>query len=129
MADVNRILIVGGGIAGLTLAGALRRQGFTAELVERNQTWSTVGAGIAVQPNGTRILRALGMGAAIEQAGVLIQSGGFCDEQGELLFETDLQALWGVLDPSLALSGRDCTKSWLPVLLPYRTGSASRSNH
>ena len=39
MATLVRILIVGGGIAGLTLATALHRQGFTAELVERSPTW------------------------------------------------------------------------------------------
>ena len=36
MATLERILMVGGGIAGLTLATALHRQGFTAELVERS---------------------------------------------------------------------------------------------
>ena len=58
MAHVERILIVGGGIAGLTLATALHRHGFTVELIERSPAWHAVGAGIAVQPNGIRILRA-----------------------------------------------------------------------
>ena len=39
MAHIERILIVGGGIAGLTVARALHRQGFTAELVERSPVW------------------------------------------------------------------------------------------
>ena len=34
MAEVETVLIVGGGIAGLTLARALHREGFTVELVE-----------------------------------------------------------------------------------------------
>ena len=95
MADIERILIVGGGIAGLTLASALHRQGFTTELVERERTWHAVGAGIAVQPDGMRMLNALGMGAAVEQAGAVIRRWSFFDEQGEQLCETDLQALWG----------------------------------
>lgn len=103
MAVASRILIVGGGIAGLTLANALHRQGFTPELIERNQTWSAVGAGIAVQPNGTRILRALGVDMLLEPASELIDSWGFCDEQGELLFETDLHELWGDVGPFIGI--------------------------
>jgi hypothetical protein len=48
-----------------------------------------------VQPNRMRMLRALGMGAAVEQGGALIHSWSFCDQQGEVLCETGLQALWG----------------------------------
>jgi heterodisulfide reductase subunit A-like polyferredoxin len=54
VATLERILIVGGGIAGLTLATALHRQGFTAELVERSPTWQTIGAGIMLHGNGVR---------------------------------------------------------------------------
>lgn len=54
MATLERILIVGGGIAGLTLATALHRQGFTAELVERSPTWQAIGAGIMLHGNGVR---------------------------------------------------------------------------
>ena len=62
MAEVERILIVGGGIAGLSLAAALHQQGFTPELVERNPSWPAVGAGIHLHANGMRVLRALGLG-------------------------------------------------------------------
>lgn len=103
MADVERILIVGGGIAGLTLATALHRQGFTAELVERSQIWRALGAGIAVQGNGMRMLHALGIGAAVEQAGAVIRRWSFCDQQGEVLCETDLEALWGKVGPFIGI--------------------------
>jgi hypothetical protein len=103
MADIDRILIVGGGIAGLTAAAALHRKGFAAELVEREQNWPTVGAGIAVQPNGMRVLNALGTGAAVKRAGAVIRHWGFCDEQGELLCETDLEALWGSGAPFIGI--------------------------
>src|SRR3954471_4064154 len=94
MAPVERILIVGGGIAGLTLATALHQRGMRAELIERSPAWHAVGAGIAVQPNGMRILYAPGMGAAVEQAGARICHGDFCDQQGEVLSETNLEAQW-----------------------------------
>ena len=103
MAQVERILIVGGGIAGLTLATALHRQGFMAELVERNTVWHAIGAGIMVHANGMRVLRALGLGAAVEQAGAVVRRWSFCDQQGELLCETDLEALWGEVGPCIGI--------------------------
>ena len=48
MAKIGTILVVGGGIAGLTTAAALHRHGFTTELVERQQTWHALGAGFLV---------------------------------------------------------------------------------
>ena len=45
MADIERILIVGGGIAGLTVATAHRR-GFKPELIERSAAWPAIGVGI-----------------------------------------------------------------------------------
>src|SRR5579864_3528451 len=69
MADIDRVLIVGGGIAGLSLATALNRYGFTLELCERGERWPTIGAGINLGANGVRTLRALGVGGAVEQAG------------------------------------------------------------
>src|SRR6516162_10057680 len=95
MVRSERILIAGGGIAGLTLATALRRRGFDPELVERSMTWDTVGAGIAVQPNGMRALLALGIGTAVKHLGAAISHWLFCDHRGEVLCEIDLEKLWG----------------------------------
>ena len=105
MADVKRILIVGGGIAGLTLASALHQRGFKPELVERSPTWDhiAIGAGIAMQPNAMRMMRNLGMNAGIEQAGCVIRRLGFCDQQGEVLCETDLEALWDDVGPFIGI--------------------------
>jgi 2-polyprenyl-6-methoxyphenol hydroxylase-like FAD-dependent oxidoreductase len=56
MAAVSKVLVVGGGIGGLTAAVALRRQGIAIDLIEIKPDLSVYGVGI-IQPNNT--LRAL----------------------------------------------------------------------
>jgi len=103
MATVERILIVGGGIAGLTLGAALHQHGFSAELIERSESWEAIGAGIAVQPNGMRALSALGLAPLVERAGSVLRWFRFCDQQGEVLCETDLEALWKEVGPFIGI--------------------------
>lgn len=104
MADAGRILIVGGGIAGLSLAIALRRHGAAAELVERSPAWPAVGAGIALHANAVRALRALGLGQAIETAAAPLPRWGFFDRHGTPLCQTDLADLWREVGPCLGIT-------------------------
>src|ERR1700680_1937732 len=104
MADVDRILIVGGGIAGLPLATALHRQGYTPELVERSTEWPAVGAGINLPANGVRVLRTLGLGEMIDRNAAVLHSWGFFDQHGALLCATDLVDLWGEVGPCLGIT-------------------------
>src|SRR5262249_54639237 len=95
MATIDRVLIVGGGIAGLTLGRALCQRRFTVDLVEESAEWRAEGGGIAVQPNGMRMLGKLGLAAAVEGAGAQISRWSFCGESGEVLAEDNLDKLWG----------------------------------
>ena len=57
----DRILIAGAGIGGLSVAIALARDGAAVQILERDKTHSTDGAGIQLGPNATRILDAWGV--------------------------------------------------------------------
>ncbi|RYE76216.1 MAG: FAD-binding protein, partial [Myxococcales bacterium] len=57
----NRVLIVGGGIGGLTSAIALGRLGHDVTVVEKDPTWSVYGVGIIQQSNVMRAAQALGI--------------------------------------------------------------------
>jgi 2-polyprenyl-6-methoxyphenol hydroxylase-like FAD-dependent oxidoreductase len=49
-----RILVVGGGLAGLALARALDEAGFAPQVIERAAGWQVSGAGMYLQANGVR---------------------------------------------------------------------------
>ena len=55
------VVIAGGGIAGLTAALAFAQSGFMVEVYEQAARLETVGAGIQLSPNATRILANLGV--------------------------------------------------------------------
>jgi 2-polyprenyl-6-methoxyphenol hydroxylase-like FAD-dependent oxidoreductase len=59
-----RILVVGGGIGGLSATIALRRAGFDVDLVEKNPAWDVYGVGIIQPGNALRALHELGLAEA-----------------------------------------------------------------
>jgi FAD-dependent urate hydroxylase len=120
MAKIDTILVVGGGMAGLTTAAALHQRGFAVELVERRESWQAVGAGFLVQANGMRMLAALGLASGVEQAGTVVCRWQFCDEQGEVLSDTDLQALWGHAGPCIGIERTKLQGALLPGIAQVR---------
>jgi 2-polyprenyl-6-methoxyphenol hydroxylase-like FAD-dependent oxidoreductase len=70
VAGAGSVVVVGGGIGGLGAALALSRAGFDVRVVEQAGTVSEVGAGIQLSPNCTRVLRDLGVLAAVERVAV-----------------------------------------------------------
>lgn len=64
----DTILIAGAGIGGLAAALALARRGQAAHVLERRPAFSEEGAGIQIGPNGTHILRELGVAEALQPA-------------------------------------------------------------
>jgi salicylate hydroxylase len=65
MSSSQNVLVVGGGIGGLTLALALIRRGVEVEVYEQAPELREVGAGVQLGANGTRVLHALGLEDAI----------------------------------------------------------------
>ena len=61
MRSVNNVLIVGGGIAGMCLAVALRDSGVRVEIVEVSREWAALGIGIALTAPTCRALKSLGL--------------------------------------------------------------------
>jgi salicylate hydroxylase len=61
-----KIVVVGGGLGGLTAAAALAQSGFEVEVREQADRLGEVGAGVQMSPNAVKVLRALGLEAALK---------------------------------------------------------------
>jgi salicylate hydroxylase len=64
-----RVAVVGGGIGGVAAANALLQRGMDVHLYEQAPALTEVGAGVAIQPNGVRMLRRLGLGDELLRLG------------------------------------------------------------
>jgi 2-polyprenyl-6-methoxyphenol hydroxylase-like FAD-dependent oxidoreductase len=55
------VLIIGGGIGGLTAAIALCQRGFSVDVIEKDLAWTVNGVGILQQANVLRVMQQLGL--------------------------------------------------------------------
>lgn len=79
------ILVVGGGIAGLTSAIALRRKSFAVEIIEKDPDWSVYGVGIIQQSNVIRAVDQLGIIDDYLDAGFVFERIDVYKPDGELV--------------------------------------------
>ncbi|WP_304689211.1 FAD-dependent monooxygenase [Microbacterium sp.] len=66
---------MGGGIGGLAAAVALKRRGIDATVFEQARALTEIGAGVQLQPNGTRLLHSFGLGEALSAVGAPLGDG------------------------------------------------------
>ncbi|SDY34029.1 salicylate hydroxylase [Variovorax sp. YR266] len=66
---IQHIVVVGGGLGGLTAALALILQGFQVTVLEQAPALGEVGAGVQLSANATRVLSLLGLDDAISAVG------------------------------------------------------------
>jgi len=90
------VIVVGGGIGGLSAAYALTRKGLRVRVLERAGEFGEVGAGIQIAPNCTRILKAYGLLDEAERLGVLPEHMVMKDAtDGTVLTSLDLRDMEG----------------------------------
>ena len=95
------VIIAGGGIGGLTTALCLAKAGIRSTVLERNEAFMEVGAGIQLSPNCSRILHDLHLETALAQVGFLPEATQFRHwRKGHTIVEAPLgevvQARYGV---------------------------------
>jgi salicylate hydroxylase len=85
------VIVIGAGIAGLACARALAMRGAGVTVLEQAPVIAEVGAGLQISPNGAAVLRALGLGAALDAAGLANQAVSLHNAQGTRLLRMDMQ--------------------------------------
>jgi 2-polyprenyl-6-methoxyphenol hydroxylase-like FAD-dependent oxidoreductase len=101
----QRVLVIGGGIAGLAAARALLQRGLEADVVERAASWSP-GTGMYLPANSVGALATLGLEAALHDRAYEIRHQVFLDQRGRVLLNVDLRDVWGAIGPCVAISHR-----------------------
>lgn len=82
----NRIVVVGGGIAGLGFALALHQQGITCDVYESVPEVRELGVGITLLPHAMRELAALGLQSELEAAGIENLESVFFNRFGQFIY-------------------------------------------
>jgi 2-polyprenyl-6-methoxyphenol hydroxylase-like FAD-dependent oxidoreductase len=106
---VRKVLLVGGGIAGLSASIALAQRGVEVHLIDRNSEWGALGAGLTFNGASARAFQQLGVLSRILEAGSGHGNSKVCDWQGKVLISSDpnakfgegLPAWGGILRPAL----------------------------
>jgi 2-polyprenyl-6-methoxyphenol hydroxylase-like FAD-dependent oxidoreductase len=87
--DGKSVVVVGGGIGGLTAAVALRQVGWRVTVLERAARFGEIGAGITLMSNGLRCLDAIGLGEAVRGSGLPMLAIGMRTAEGRWLSRID----------------------------------------
>ena len=78
-----KVIVVGGGISGLTMAMSLHRIGVDVRVYEAVRDVTPLGVGINVQPNAVRELTELGLGERLARIGIATEALSFFNKFGQ----------------------------------------------
>jgi salicylate hydroxylase len=88
------VTVLGAGVAGLAVARALALRGARVTVLEQADAIREVGAGLQISPNGAAVLRALGLGDALEGASTRATAVRLVDgPSGDTVLRLDLARL------------------------------------
>lgn len=100
MTTVKRVLVVGAGIGGLTLATALRKRGIESEIVEITPDRTVQGIGIALQAPTMRALNEIGVIDRCVEIGFPSNEMSICDVAGNVMNTMPLPRVLGPSYPA-----------------------------
>lgn len=101
------VLIIGGGIGGLSLALFLHKAGIGSTVYEAYPPREAAGGGLNIAPNGMNVLAALGLAQDIISRGAVTMQHCFRDEYGKVLASIPYGNITKYGQPGVSLSRAD----------------------
>jgi 2-polyprenyl-6-methoxyphenol hydroxylase-like FAD-dependent oxidoreductase len=111
-----KVIIVGGGIGGLTLALALQRLGIATKVFESAAEIRPLGVGINLLPHSTKILASLGILDTLVDLAVTTKEAVFFNRFGQRIFSEPLGWFAGYQEPQLSIHRGDLQTTLLNAL-------------
>ena len=104
---MDDILIVGGGIGGLTLGLALHAAKIPCRIYESAAEIRPIGVGINLLPHATRELAALGLESALARISIETKDATFFNRFGQLIYQEPLGRAAGYEQPQFSIHRGD----------------------
>ncbi len=104
------ILIIGGGVGGLTLALALHARGIPCRVFEAVADPKAVGVGINILPHASQELALLGLEDALARVGIATHDASFFNRFGQLIHSEPLGRFAGYAHPQFSIHRGDLHK-------------------
>lgn len=120
-----RTLVIGAGVAGLTLAALLRQRGEQPHIVERAGSNDEAGYNIALYPIGSRVLHGLGLFDRLLDTSRPARYYELGNGKGEVLHRFDFDAVLAQYGPLVGLKRAELLAVLRPALgdLPIHVGT------
>lgn len=124
-----KIAVVGGGIAGLSLALALQQQGLACEVYETVPEVKELGVGITLLPHAMRELAALGLQAPLEAVGIENLESVFFNRYGQFIYREPRGRHAGYALPELGIHRGKLHRILLDAVVERLGAPCVHTNH
>ena len=126
---MDDILIVGGGVGGLTLGLALQAAGIPCRIFESVAEIRPVGVGINLLPHASKELAALGLEQALSGIAIETSDATFFNRFGQLIYQEPLGRAAGYAHPQFSIHRGDLQMALLDAFRARAGGDRFSTGH
>src|ERR1700710_2577063 len=117
MKHMDEVIIVGGGVGGLTLGLALHAAGVPCRIFESVAEIKPIGVGINLLPHATKELAALGLETALSKVAIETKDATFFNRFGQLIYQEPLGRAAGYDQPQFSIHRGDLQRVLLDAFI------------